>query len=188
MAMHTSDVDLVDELKPRVMTLRMIVGALAGGVMAFAALAVLTRAAAPQEPVDERAQLLTLLALGLFPVALLASRILPAVMVKKARRQIGAGFDFTSIKQGPGAFLSELGEAGALVGVYRTKTIIAAAVLEGAALFGVFAFLLEGSLIALGLAVLLVAAIVAMFPSASRIAGWIERQLRQMDEEKLLVR
>jgi len=174
---------LVSELKPAVMTLRMIVASLAGGVVVFALVAIWMRLAGQQTPVERSVPLLTMLALVLFPVALGASRLVAGIVVRNSRRQIVAD-RASAAAVGSG----ESQRAGALYAVFQTKTIIAAAVLEGAAFLSLFAFLLEGSPLGLVMAILLAAAIFAMFPSATRAADWIERQLRCIDEEKPLVR
>ena len=175
---------LVSELKPAVMTLRMIVASLAGGVVMFALVAIWMRLAGQQTPVERSVPLLTMLALVLFPVALGASRLVAGIVVRNSRRQIAADGPSQAAAVGSG----ESQRAGALYAVFQTKTIIAAAVLEGAAFLSLFAFMLEGSPLGLVMAILLAAAIIAMFPSAARAADWIERQLRCIDEERPLVR
>lgn len=185
--MSASNGNLVDKLKPAVMVLRIIVVALASGVMLFVAVAMWMRLSRPQ-PAAADAEMLTMLAIGLAPLALIASRIVPAILVRNARRQIAAGHDPSPSKEGPRAPLSELGDAGALAGVYQTKTIISAALLEGAAFFSATAYMLEGNQIALGLSLGFAGVILTMFPSASRVAEWIAGQRRLMGEEKLLGR
>ena len=68
--------------------------------------------------------------------------------------------------------------------VYMTRTIVAAALIEGAAFMSIVAYMLEGSTVALGLAVALVAGILLHFPTASRVVGWIEAQVRRVEEER----
>jgi hypothetical protein len=177
--------ELANQLNPAVMTLRTIVASLAGGVVAFAVLAVWMRLSGPQEPVERSVPVLTMLALALFPVALAASRLLAALFVRNSRRRIAVE---NRISQSESLVADDARRAGALCGVLQTKTIVAAAVLEGVARLSIFAFLLEGSLLALVVAGLLAAAILAMVPSAARTVRWIERQLRLMDEETRLAR
>jgi hypothetical protein len=177
-------IDLANQLKPAVSTLRTIVASLAGGVVVFAVLAIWMRLAGPQEPVEISVPVLTILAVVLFPLALAASRVVAAMLVRNSRRQIAT--DNRSSRSETAA-AGESQRIGALCGVFQTKTIIAAAFLEGAALVSIFAFMLEGSPLALLLAGLLVAALIAMAPSAARVADWIERQLRLVDEEARLV-
>ena len=77
---------------------------------------------------------------------------------------------------------------GKLFGVYQTKTIIGAAMIEGAAFLNLVAYLLEGNPITLGLGLGLAVVIAALFPSPSRVANWIEQRLRLMDDNKMLAR
>jgi hypothetical protein len=77
-----------------------------------------------------------------------------------------------------------LGDAGTLYGVYQTKTIVGAALLEGVAFLSITAFLLEGTWIALGVGVGLAVVVLTMFPSAPRAAEWVEGQMRRIQEEQ----
>lgn len=188
----TSDLD--QRLRPAILTLRIIVMALAAGVVIFAVTAILIRLQQAQAPADDAAWMLTILGFAAAPVAFVLSRFVPSVFVAKARRQIANG-QFgppaganTNPTDGPQSSLFQLGDDGKLFMVYQTKTILAAALLEGAAFLNVVAFLLGGIPIALVLALLLTLAIVAMFPRTSQVVEWIETQRRLMAEEKLLAR
>ena len=186
--------DLTERLKPAIMTLRIIVIALATGVVAFAITAIVIRMQQAAAPANDAAGLLTTLGIAAAPVAFLLSRFLPALFVAKTRGQIASGQygvpagSNSRETNGPQSSLGQLGDDGKLFTVYQTKTIISAAVLDGAAFLSIVAFLLGGSLIALGLGLLLALAIVAMFPRTSRVLEWIEAQRRLMAEEKLLAR
>lgn len=186
--------DLTERLKPAIMTLRIIVMALTTGVVAFAITAIVIRRQQAAAPANDADGLLTTLGIAAVPVAFLLSRFLPGIFVAKARGQIASGqFGFPSESNlaqtgGPQSSLVQLGDDGKLFTVYQTNTIISAALLDGAAFLNIVAFLLGGSLIALGLGLLLALAIVAMFPRVSRVVEWIEAQRRLMAEEKLLAR
>lgn len=177
--------DLADKLKPAVITLRIIVLAMASGVLVFACVAAVVRMSQPPQPANDAVPLLTTLAIVLAPLALLAKGILPGVFVKQARARIAAGNPRAGAAPPP---LSELGAAGKFFMVYQTQAIIAAATLEAVAFVSVTAFLLDGSQVALALGLLLAAAIVAMVPRLPRVVQWINEQRRLMDEEKLLAR
>lgn len=186
--------DLAERLKPAILTLRIIVVALATGVVAFAVAAIVIRMQQAQAPAIEAAGLLTILGIAAAPVAFVLSRFVPGLFAGKARRQIasgqfgppgGANPDQTG---GPQSSLVQLGDDGKLFMVYQTKTILAIALIEGAAFLNIIAFLLEGSPIALGLGLLLALVIVALFPRTSRVVEWIASQRRLMAEEKLLAR
>jgi hypothetical protein len=186
--------DLVQRLKPAIMTLRIIVVALATGVVAFAVTAIVIRVQQAVAPANDTAELLTTLGIVAAPVAFLLSRFVPGLIVATSRRQIASGQYGSPAESnphqtgGPQSSLRQLGDDGKLFTVYQTKTIISAALLEGAAFLNIVAYLLGGSPIALGLGLLLALAIVALFPRNSRVVEWIEGQRRLMAEEKLLAR
>ncbi len=186
--------DLTERLKPAIMTLRIIVMALTTGVVAFAITAILIRRQQAAAPADDVAGLLTTLGIAAAPVAFLLSRFLPGIFVAKARGQIASGQiglpseSNSRETSGPQSSLGQLGDDEKLFTVYQTRTIISAALLDGVAFLNIVAFLSGGSLIALGLGLLLALAIVAQFPRVSRVVEWIEAQRRLMAEEKLLAR
>jgi hypothetical protein len=180
---------LATALQPVARTLQIIVVALCIGALSFTGIAVLLRMTGNMQGGSAN-EILTPIAICGAVLAFFASWTLPAIAIKRGRRNIAKGR--YSLPQAPGGplhhSLANLGDAGLLYMVYQTKTIIAAALLEGAAFFNNIAYMLEGNLITLIAALLLVAAVAAMFPSATRIADWIESQLRLMREEKLLTR
>jgi amino acid transporter len=71
-------------------------------------------------------------------------------------------------------------EAGKLAMLFLTKTIIAGAIIEGAAFFLLIAYLIEGSFMALGVAVAMVVLLASHFPTAGGFISWIERQKEEM--------
>jgi len=178
--------DLAEKLKPAVLTLRMILFALASGVVTFGGFVIWMQMNGKLDQADEAGQSMTLIALGFAPVALVASRIVPSLMVRNARRQIAAGT--FQLSRNVAAFLSELGDVGKLFSIHQTKTIVSGAILEGAAFLGVIAYMFGGSLIVLGMSVLLVGAILILFPSVPSVMEWIEEQMRLIEEEKNLAR
>jgi hypothetical protein len=186
--------DLAQRLKPAIMTLRIIVVALVTGVVAFAVTAIVIRMLQVAAPANGAAGLLTTLGIAAAPVALLLSRFVPGLFVAKARGQIASGqFGLPSESNlaqsgGPQSSLGQFGDDDKLFTVYQTKTIISAALLDGAAFLNIVAYLLGGSLIAIGLGLLLALAIASLFPRESRVVDWIEAQRRLMTEEKLLAR
>lgn len=70
------------------------------------------------------------------------------------------------------------GDGEILVGAYMSQTIIAMALLEGAAFLNLFALSKEHHWWSLAAAILLIMAMAAQIPTAVRIAHWVEaRQL-----------
>ncbi len=184
--------DLAERLGPAIMTLRIIVAALATGVVAFAVTAIVIRLQKAPPPPADVAWVLTALGIAAAPVAVLLSRFVPAQFVAKSRAQIAGGQFGSPAGPVPNPAgeqqlgLGQFGDDGKLFTVYQTKTIISAALLEGAAFLNIIAFLQGGSPIAFCLGLLLALSIVAMFPRTSRVVEWIEAQRRLMAEEKLL--
>jgi hypothetical protein len=64
-----------------------------------------------------------------------------------------------------------------LAATYQTLLIIRCALLEGAAFFSLVAYMIERQPIAIGAAVVLLVALLANFPTASRLEAWIEAKL-----------
>jgi hypothetical protein len=77
-------------------------------------------------------------------------------------------------------------DAKYLLSVFQQGTIVSAALFEGCAFFATIAYLIEGNPLSLGLAVLLVLAVAAHFPTQSRAIAWVERQLERLQEEKVM--
>jgi hypothetical protein len=166
--------DLAEKLRPNVLTLRIIVAAMATGVLVFAAVATIIRAGGNMQP--RAVGLITIMAFAWTPVALILGRLVPALMGKQARANIVSGTGLAASNS----------EVDLLANQYQTNTIIAIALLEGAAFFNLVAYLLEGHPAALGLGIGLAIVILTQFPSAQRMANWIEQQVRLIAEEKSL--
>jgi hypothetical protein len=179
--------DLTLALKPAARVMQIVVAAMFIGVATFLCIAIVVRSDTGP-PTNEPSQLLTFVGVGAAVLAFAANLIVPSAVIKQSRSKLAAG-TFASAPSGPFQKLIEkLGDAGALCNVYQTKMIIGAALWEGAAFFNIIAFLLEGRPIALvpvGAALL---AIALKFPTASRLAEWVNSQLRLIAEEKLLAR
>ena len=171
--------DLEERLRPGVRILQIVIGALSFGVASFAVVAIVLRLLDPQPGGDTG--VLSLVAYALAPVALVLSRVVPAVVIKGSRRQLIAG----TYAQPTGG-LADLGERGALFMIYQTSQLIGGALLEGAAFLCITAFMLEGNWPALVLAVGLLLVLLTMMPRTERVAEWIEAQHRLLHEEKLL--
>jgi hypothetical protein len=185
MAVYPIDDCLREKLKPGISQLRLIVGSLAVGVLVYLYFAVVAWVMGMGEPMTGLTNLFRCVAIGTAPLAFFASRALSAAYVQRAcrkfaARELAVPHDDRQGETLPGP-LAELGNAGKMFCVYQTQTIVAVAVLEGAALMCVAAFCLTGSLAALALALALVAAIISLWPTAPAVAEWIERQLRLAD-------
>ncbi len=180
--MDFSNENLAHKLRPNVLTLRIILGALATGVLVFAAIALVLRAGGGMPARGDGFDLLSVMAMGWTPLGLIASRVVPMLIVRNARAKIAAG---TYLPGHQGASSpSASSESDVLIGLYQSNAIIAAALLEGSAFYCLVAYLLEGNPISLGLGFGLALVILLMMPSSQRMADWIEQQLRWIAEEK----
>ncbi len=75
-------------------------------------------------------------------------------------------------------------DTGKLASVYLTQFIIGAAINEGLAFFACLAYLIGKNPIAMGLALLLLVALVARFPTRLRFASWVDRQQELLVQDR----
>ena len=174
-------------------TLRIIVGTLVAGPVFFLVVVLFLRSQAPANPPPAAGltpapqvaglPLLTVMA-GVFALTLLPlSVVLPRMVAASAVRQVAK----QSWSPPPSYSLrlphaSEWSDRLKLAFVYQTQLILGAAMNEGAAFFAVIAYFLEGSPIALGLALVLIAGVAARFPTRERFDGWFDAQLGRVQE------
>jgi len=71
---------------------------------------------------------------------------------------------------------------GELVGVFHTKTIVAAAMLEGAAFLNAYLFWNDGHVLSISVAGVLVALILTMIPTQHGIENWVEGQIAAIEQ------
>lgn len=115
----------------------------------------------------------SLIGLGLAMVNGVLAVVVPRFVERNGLAQLGrnaAG----SVEVDPETALGQL---------YQTKTIVGAALLEGAASFQLIALLIEGWVPSLVAALLLMAGILAHLPTAGKFAAWRERVERQARDE-----
>jgi hypothetical protein len=180
-------------------TSQIVLGALIAGVVVFLVVACLVDlrpnapvpagadggAGADRNPTDS---LITYTALGLAALVLPLSFVVPGLMAQHNRRAIAAE-KWSPPGQGgpperqisPAALQTD---AGKLAMVYQVQLIAGAALNEGVAFFAAIAYLIEKDPIALGLAVLLLAGLVARFPTSRRVALWIDCQQEKLIQER----
>lgn len=177
---------------PRVIQIpRIIVAAMAGGVALFAGIAVFLRSAGAIDEV-QTAPLLT--AIGVAGAVLAAALQGPAanLVVWRIIKQIAARKWQPAVRTGAdnpiAQLLEQAGEPGLVVLAFLPKVLVSAALLEGAALLNVVAFLLEGSPIPLAVAAALVAGILAQWPSRTAMEQWVSEKLRQLERMRFTVR
>jgi hypothetical protein len=147
---------------------RVIVLALASGVVTFGAIALIIGGLDTQAPL----QVLTVMSAIFGGGALVMGFVLPTLFVTAQVRQIAS-------EPGEG---SRSGDAKRLAMAFHTKTILSCALLEGAAFLALIAVMIEHHLAGLVVAAVLLTAILSHFPSPPGVTEWIDERLRQVDE------
>lgn len=131
---------------------------------------------------------ISLLSLGVIAVGfggIAASFVLPIVLATSMRRRIAAG---TSPTMHTSPALADLGEDGKLLMGYQAGLLVGCAALEGPAFFGLIATIIDGSLIALAIAVICLLILATRFPTAGGLQEWLQRQHRAMEEDRMFQR
>jgi hypothetical protein len=172
---------------------QIIVGALVLGCVSFLAIVlVIGRPAAQQAGDAGPALLLSYVALSFLVAGIIARLIMPRLAIRAGRHSIARGTfprpasDQLSAAQR--AAFEQMGDAGRLLMLFQMKTIIAAAILEGATFFLLIAYMIERYTPVLVIAVAMIAAIAAHMPTSRGVIDWIEDQLRLLREERSLGR
>lgn len=155
---------------------RIIVGTLVAGVSTFLVIAtVLDPGLNARGGTLEIGRLLTWIAVGVAAVVLPLSFIVPGAIANQGRRALAAGKWAGATNPGGSAVASDA-DAARLASLFMNRLIVGAALDEGAAFFAGIAYLLGKDPIALGVAVVMLAAILVRFPTTPRITQWIDHQ------------
>jgi hypothetical protein len=168
-----------------VRTLQIIVAALVVGCSIFLAIVFVIAAGSSKVPDPP---LFTYIALAFAAGAVGARLIIPRIFAAQARRKILAGTwgvvggNSPASDTGP----AEHDDASKLAQVLMARTILAAAILEGAAFLLLIAHLVEHSPLSLAAAIVLIVVLAAHVPTQSRVDRWIEDQTRLLNEERQL--
>jgi membrane protein YdbS with pleckstrin-like domain len=159
------------DLERRVRTCRIIVLALCCGVVLFAVIAVAMRLGGLLEP-PPALPILSYVAAAFALAAVIASFIVPGVIEKSWREQWSR-----ERQAAEGACTPDHEEAflHSALTLFQTRLIVRCAIVEGAALFQLVAYFLEGQPFSLGLAFGLLFALAFTAPSREGAAGWLAR-------------
>jgi hypothetical protein len=130
----------------------------------------------------------TCFALG-FAIMMLGVRtVVPGIFVARSRQKIRDG-TWTGPRVNPLSADGDLppdSDTIKLAQVFITRTILSAAILEGAVFLLLVAYLVERSPFSLAFAIILLLALAAHFPTKSYCAGWVAEQARLLEEERML--
>lgn len=192
-----NDTPWQEDVPKYVRVTQIIVGALVLGCVSFLVIVLVipaaARPAAQQAGEAGPALVLSYVAFAFLAAAIIARIVVPGIVVRAGRRSISHGtFRRSAIEdtasQARDEALERMGDAGRLLMLFQTKTIIAAAILEGTAFFMLIAYMIERYTAVLAIAVGLIAALAAHMPTSRGVVHWIEDQLRLLREEQSLGR
>lgn len=172
-----SDSKWQEELRPMVLPLQILVGVM---VASSVAVMVLVLTLSMESDNVAGGQLLTYIAIAFAITALLTRTIVPSVMLSHGRRKIANGAWPMTPKSGSSQSLMRLeraGEAGKVWMMLSATTIVAAALIDGATLFLLIAYMIEQSLPAMVLAVAMILTLALHIPTRASAFRWVEDQL-----------
>ncbi|MDX1948528.1 MAG: hypothetical protein SFU86_24290 [Pirellulaceae bacterium] len=159
-------------LAPRILTLRIIVVALALGVLSFALVSIQLNASKPQLVGQQLSIPFLVLGLGAIP----AGMLLPALIFRSAMQALAKRIS-------PDESASEIDLASAILGNLQTSTIIGCAFYEGGAFANLVQYMTAVELVHLGLAFMLLLLILTRFPWPGRVEEIIAGEIRRLKEE-----
>lgn len=172
--------DVQDPFAGQVRVIQFIVGAITLGPLVYLGV-VFSIPPKPEAGGDET--LLTYLACGMAVASVIAWLLIPPLVTATFRRKIAAG-TWPPPGQAANLHAAPLNDAGKLCAAYTIRTIIAIAILEGAAFFLVTAYQIERNPLALGVAGLLIVMIALHMPTRSRVATWVDGQLQRLNDDR----
>jgi hypothetical protein len=159
--------------------MRIIVLALALGVLSFLVIAVVVRTQNPQMQAS-RTGFLTYGALGIAALLVLLQAVVPALLANQLRRQLAAGK-----WPPPGAASTPADDFGKLCALYQTRLLLGAAMLEGGAFLLLIAYFMDGDVVALVGGGVMLALLLAKFPLRSAVEGWLADQQEMLRQERM---
>jgi hypothetical protein len=187
-----SDSSWQEEIARRVPLAQIIVGAMVVGTLALAAVAAVIGAGAEEPVANDQVSVLTYIAVVVAVASILVRLVVPAAVMTRGRENIVRGnWDLAQEERAPASlvdFLKNTGDAGKLWLLFLTRTVLSAAVLEGAAFVCLVAYFIDRSVLALALSVALIVGLALHFPTRGSVIHWIEDQLRIVDQQRELSR
>lgn len=157
--------------------LQVVVGTLLAGSAGFLLAVALPRVMG--QPLDGKLGMFDWLALGL-GVAMVALHRVVGSLVERA------GLARLAFAQPRGSV--EPPSAAALFGVFQSRIIVEAALLEAAAMLAGVLAMLGGSWLALAIGVMLLVPLALLVPRAGKVEAWIEDRTREFRDAQQLAR
>ena len=168
------------QLFVRLRIMRILVLAMALGVFIFLVIAGIVRHQAADQPAVDM-PMITFFALGFGGLQLVLQAVIPGLIATNLRRQLAAG-KWPPARMGQAVPADDFGK---LCLLYQTRLIIGAALAEGAALFLVMAYLIEGQLVALAGAAVMLVLVLTRFPTRPGLEGWLSDQQELLRQERM---
>ena len=179
-----------DEIVQRVRVLQIIVAAQLAGVVIFLAVFILIVQQGEAPGANGNLPLVTYVATAFAVGTLFARLIIPAVIVVRGRRSIIHGTWQLPARQDERGqedltgFLGRTGDAGKLWFVFFCRTMVAAAIVEGAVFFCLVAYLVEHSPLSLIIGIVLTFGLATHVPTRRGVVHWIEDQLDLIKQQR----
>ncbi len=158
--------------------------ALAMSCAAFLAVAIVLRTGDDAKPKPEM-PMLTYAAIGVAAMCIIGRFVVPSVVVVSGRRAIvretaaaNETAKTTASSDPPADSVSRL------YTLFQAKTIVAGALLEGPAFLAIVAYWIEGSVVGLVVAGVLIVGILLGFPQRTSVEHWIEEQWHELSRER----
>jgi hypothetical protein len=182
-----SDATWREDVARQVRTLKIIVAALVLGPLVFL---IIVCSMPGHEPAEAGFPVLTTIALAVAGLCVIMRLVVPGVVASAARRKILRG-QYNPGARSAGAqrrqleaFFRRTGDAGRLMIVYMTSTILAGAILEWAVFLLLVVYLVDRQALSLAAAIAILVAIAAHVPWQTRVFAWIEGQLRRLEHQR----
>jgi hypothetical protein len=187
-------------LETAVRTCQIIIAAMVSGVVPLMAISFLigplfnspggagppavAQAGGPGNPLGP---ILTYAAVGCGALALVLSFILPGVITANARKALVKRLQMPQPggRPGKGSTLQTIdAQQSELLPIFQGQLILGVAILEGATFFAAVGHLLIGDPILLGVVGVLIAAMIGLFPTMSKLTRWLEQQQEKLREDE----
>jgi hypothetical protein len=176
--MYVPDQDT--RLSAHLRIMRILVIALAMGILTFLVVAIVVRQQDPNQPVPDP-PIFTLTGLGFAGLQLILQAVIPGLVATRLRRQLAAG-NWPRLQMSAPVPMDDVGK---LCMLYQTRLIVGAALVEGAAFFLLIAYLLEGQIVALAAAAVMLALVLVRFPTQAGLESWLSDQQEQLRQERM---
>ena len=157
-------------------SVQIIVVALALGPIVFAGMILFQR----MNKGPQRDAMIAYLAAGFAVTALAARGVVGAATTTAQRKRIAA----RAWSPGPNAAPVNLTDGDRFLFVFQQKTIIEAALVEGATFFVLISFMIAGQWWSLAVAGVLLLFLIVPFPTYDRVESWVRYQLELMEMER----